>query len=212
MKNSKQSLDDLQEASIKAGGEKPPQLPQIVQIRRYLHHYWGEIATFMQEEGFQTANQVVCLQDMKGPAELIIALEELKTKVEECSVKAKALVAQHDEFIRFFGQRNIPFHGSDPIITSFTEACGALRAALIDLLGLIENQCEACAAYQTTAHTNYTPAMLEELIVFGKEWNPYVAKAKQTHAHLKKLSEYIIAPGVKQPTPLEGSEVCCIIM
>ena len=209
MKNSKQYLDDLQEASIKAAGKKknPPQLPQIVEIRRSLHLYWDEVANFMQVECYQTVNEVACLQDAKEPSQLIGAIKELEISGKKCSVKAKALVGQHDAFIRSFTARNIRFQGSDGIIARFTQACGALRAGLIDLFGLIEKQRQACAAYQTTASTNYNPAMLVEITRIGKQWKLYAVNTRETYTHIHKLSE-----DMKQPMISKGGKGGCIIM
>jgi hypothetical protein len=212
MEHSKQYLDDLQEASIKASGnKKSPQLPQIVQIRQGLHLYWAQVAKFMQDEYFQTLGLVARLQDVTGPTDLISAIQDLEVSAEKCSVKAKALVGQHDAFMQAFSTRNIRFRGSDVLTVSFTQACDALRGRLIDLLGLIEKRREACATYQTTARTHYKDSMLDEFARLGKQWQPYAAKAKETHSNINKLSNDLVA-GVKEPTASTGSKRRCIIM
>jgi hypothetical protein len=208
MRNSKRCLDDLQEAINAVGKKNPPQLLEIAKIRQRLHRYWGDVANFMQVEGFQTTKEVVGLQYAEGPSQLITALGQLKAKVEGCRVKAEVLVGQHDEFIRFFGERNLRFR--NPIIASFTQACRALRAGLVDLLTLIKEQCKACATYEITVRAGYKPIMLDRFARLGKEWKPYVAEAKETHKHIKKLSDDIIVPGVKQFTV--SNKGCCVII
>jgi len=193
MRHSKQYLDDLQEASIKVSGNKnSPPLPQIVEIRQDLQLYWAQVANFMQVEYYQTVNEVACLQDATGPTDLISATQQLEASAEECSLKAEALVGQHDAFMRSFGAGNLRFLGSDALIASFMQACGDLRAGLIDLLDLIEKQREACAAYQTRVRTNYKSAMLDEFTLLGKQWKVYAAKAKETYSHINKLSHDIM--------------------
>jgi hypothetical protein len=214
MCDAKHRLDGLQQASITADRKrkKSPQFPQIVQIRQELHLYWISLADLLRDACFQIANRVRDLQYVKRPSQLLEALAELKTQAEKCISKAKALIAQHDEFIRCFRARNIRLPGSDGIVTNFTQACGSLRAGLIDLLALIEEKSGACAAYHTAVRANYTSAMLEEFTLLGKEWGPYALKAKETSAQVYKLCDDIIGSGVKQPTPSEGSKRRCIIM
>jgi hypothetical protein len=198
MRDSKQYLDDIHNASIKAYGKKknPPQLPQIVQMRQHLHLYWEHVANFMQIECYQTTNKVVDLQSAEGAAQLITALKELNDEADKCIIQVNTLIGQHDEFIRFFRAQNIEFHGSNAIISSFTQECGVLRAGLMDLLTLIGQQGQICATYETMARTNYTPAMLKKSIDLGKEWKPHATKAKETYIQLKKLSDEINGSGV----------------
>jgi hypothetical protein len=212
-KDSKQYLEDLQEASINAYGRKKysPQLPQIVQIRQDLHLYWGDVANFLRVECFQTAHRVVGLQIVKRPSELITALGELQAEAENCSFRGKALVGQHDEFIRSFTARNIRFPGSDATTASFTRACGSLRAGLIDLLVLIEDQCQACATYERMVRTDYRPAMLDEFTLLGKEWRPYAVKTRETYSYVKTLSDDIIGSGEERPTLSKDSKGCIIM-
>ena len=200
MKDTMKSLDDLQQASIKAYGKKkknPPQLTQIVEIRQTLQVYWRDIAKFMKEECYQTANKVRDLQEAGGTAGLIEALQRLETAAEKCSDDAKVLVGQHDEFIQFFGTRGLRLSASDPVMASFTNACEDLRTGLIDLDALIEEQRQACA----TGRKNYRPAMLETFKRVGEEWNDYVKKIKEISAHIKRFSDDI-GPGVEKPRVL----------
>jgi hypothetical protein len=195
VRDSKKSLDDLQEVSSK---KKNPL--QLVEIRQSLHLYWANVANFMQIECYQTTNKVVSLQDATLPSELITALEELKAEAERCIIQARTLVGQHDEFIRFFRTRvrAVPLAESDALVAGFTSACAALRAGLIDLLDLIDNQRKACSTSQAAARTNYTPAMLEEFVALGKEWKPHVTKANETYIQLKTLSNDIKGSVVKR--------------
>jgi len=201
-------LDDLQEASIRKK-KKSPQLPQIVQIRQQLHTYWGGIANFMQIECYQTVKTVINLQDVKGPVDLITAIESLEAEGKNCSMHAKRLVGQHDQFVQFFPRRNIRFPGSDTIIANFMQACAALRAALVELSALIDKQWRACAIYKTRARSNYTPALLNEITLLGKQWQPYRTKINETHGDARKLSNDISIGVQPRPTASKGG---CIVM
>jgi hypothetical protein len=107
-----------------------------------------------------------------------------------------------------FKARSIRFRGSEAPITSFTQACDVLQGGLIGLLGLIEKQRGACAAYEAMVRAHYKASMLGEFARLGGQWKPYAAKVKETHPHIRKLSIDIVA-GVKQPT---ASKRGCIIM
>jgi hypothetical protein len=194
MEESKRCLDNLQGASTKIHDNK--NLPLLHQTRQDLRFYWTDVGDFMQTECIQTANKVVGLQDAKAPSQLLVALGELKAEAEKCSLRARALVDRHDEFIRSFTARNIRFRGSDAIIANFKRACGQLRAGLIDLRALIDQQCQACATYQKTVQTNYKPAMLGEFTSLGKQWRPYEAKLLETYVQIRTLSDDI-EPGGK---------------
>jgi hypothetical protein len=210
MKASKRYLDDLQQASIKAYGKRKnsPHLTQIVEIRQALQAYWRAVANFMADECYETASKVLDLQDTIVPTQLIAVLSELEVLAENFCFKAKALIRQQDVLIEFFGAPNVRLPKGDAM-TGFMLACGALRTGLIDLLALIEEQCQACATYQTTIRTNYNPTMLDGFILLGKEWGPYVSKINETWAEIQKLSDDIIVFGVKQ---LTVSKVGCVIM
>ena len=212
MRRSKQSLDDLQEASSKASGNKSSlHLRQLIEIRQGLQIYWSQVANFMQVECFQTVNAVIDLQDTNGPSDLMIAIQRVANEAEDCSLKAKTLVKQDEAFMQIFRARNIRFPGSNALTANFMHACDSLRAGLIDLLGLIDKQREACAAYQEAARAHYRSSMLDEFKLLGKQWQPYAGKAKETHSNIKKLSNDIVA-GVKQPTGSKSSKGGCIIM
>jgi hypothetical protein len=101
--------------------------------------------------------------------------------------------------------------GSDAIIASFKQACGSLRAGLVDLLALIEEQYQACATYQTAVRTNYKPSMLSEFPPLVKEWTPYASKMRETWAQVTRLSDDIIVSSMKQPTVSKGSKRCIIM-
>jgi len=206
VRDSKKLLDDLQEVSIKASSKKK-NLPQLVEIRQSLNLYWGNVANFMQNECYQTANEFALIQEPKLPSELITALEESNAVAKDCTIQAKTLVGQHDEFIRFFmtRARAVPLAESGAFLAGFMSACGALRAGLIDLLALVDKQRQVCTTFQTMARTNYTPAMLEEFNAFGKEWRPHVTKVKETYIQLRTLSNDIQGSGVKKSDE-------CIIM
>jgi hypothetical protein len=163
----------------------------------------------MQVECFQSVSEVARLRDATGPADLILAIQQLDISAEKCGVEAKNLVNQHDAFMRSFKARKIRFRGIEAPIALFTQSCDSLRAGLMDLHDLIDTQRNACAAYQATARATYKASMLGEVVRLGNKWQPYADKAKETHLKIRKLSNQIV--GVTQPTA-RPSRSRCIIM